>query len=281
MAHKLIYVRTDKNGTKIYHDFTCQRCGGLGGADQWAYTGWTCYECGGSGEAHKAEVIKEYTPEYSAKLQAQREKRAEKRRLQRVAEFKQSLPEKIQEKGFNADGKLYVAVGDTYRIKDELREAGAKWKPMFNGWAFTEKPEAYNTVELTADECLIVNYEDGWLEWKEYKELLSLVQSKLPKEYKPASEYVGEVGERLTAEVTFNKVFSFERQAFRGWGTEWVHIYKFTDEDGNVYVWNTTAYADVEEGKSYSLTGTVAKHDDYKGEKQTELKRCKVTQRAS
>ena len=27
---KPIYVRTDKNGTKIYHDWTCPRCGGAG-----------------------------------------------------------------------------------------------------------------------------------------------------------------------------------------------------------------------------------------------------------
>lgn len=281
MAYKLIYVRTDKNGTEIYHDYTCERCGGLGGADQWAYTGWTCYECGGSGVTHKPQVIKKYTPEYRAKLDERAKARAEKRRLQRVAEFKLTLPEKIQERGFNAEGKIYLVVGDTYRIKDELREAGAKWKPMFNGWAFTEKPEDYNTVELTAEECLIVNYEDGWLEWLASKEMNDLIQSKLPKEDKPVSEYVGEVGKRMEVAVTFERAFSYERQAFRGWGTERVYIYKFVDTDGNVLVWNTTAYADVEEGKTYSLVGTVAKHDDYKGEKQTELKRCKVTQRAS
>ena len=29
-----IYIRTDKNGTKIYHDWTCPRCGGAGYADK-------------------------------------------------------------------------------------------------------------------------------------------------------------------------------------------------------------------------------------------------------
>ena len=47
--NNMVYIRTDKNGTKIYHDYTCPRCGGAGGADQWIYTGWTCYECGGTG----------------------------------------------------------------------------------------------------------------------------------------------------------------------------------------------------------------------------------------
>lgn len=27
---KKVYIRTDKNGTKIYHDYTCTRCGGAG-----------------------------------------------------------------------------------------------------------------------------------------------------------------------------------------------------------------------------------------------------------
>lgn len=130
MRNSRVYVKTDKNGTKIYHDYTCPRCGGAGGADQWIFTGYTCYECGGSGKSYKPTIIKEYTPEYRAKLDAQRAKRAEKQRLERVAEFKSNLPKLIEEKGFNAEGKLYVAVGDTYSIKDQLKEAGAKWKPL-------------------------------------------------------------------------------------------------------------------------------------------------------
>ena len=48
---KIVYLRTDKNGTKYYANYTCPRCGGAGGSDKWAFTGWTCYECGGTGES--------------------------------------------------------------------------------------------------------------------------------------------------------------------------------------------------------------------------------------
>ena len=41
---KIVYLRTDKNGTKYYANYTCPRCGGAGGSDKWAFTGWTCYE---------------------------------------------------------------------------------------------------------------------------------------------------------------------------------------------------------------------------------------------
>ena len=53
------FLRVDKNGTKYWADYTCPRCGGQGGSDAWAYTGWTCYECGGTGKADKARIIKE------------------------------------------------------------------------------------------------------------------------------------------------------------------------------------------------------------------------------
>mgnify|MGYP003307418617 CR=1 FL=1 len=71
--------KIDKNGTKYYHDYTCPRCGGAGGAQAWAYTGYTCYECGGSGRTSKVKIIKVYTPEYRAKLDEQREKRWQKK----------------------------------------------------------------------------------------------------------------------------------------------------------------------------------------------------------
>jgi hypothetical protein len=33
----------------ISHQERCGRCGGRGGSERWAYTGWTCYDCGGTG----------------------------------------------------------------------------------------------------------------------------------------------------------------------------------------------------------------------------------------
>jgi hypothetical protein len=272
-----ILIKTDKNGTKYYADYTCQRCGGIGGSDKWAYTGWTCYECGGSGKAVKPDIYKEYTPEYSAKLQAQREKRAEKRRAAKVAEFNEHRAEHIAAQGFNADGKCFVVVGNTYEIKDELREAGAKWHATVYGWVFTEKPERYNTVELTADECLVFHEDAGWCGWSNEVDFTALIASKLPKEDKPVSEYVGNVGDKLSTTATLEHTFWYERQAFRGWGTETVKIYKFRDANGNILVWNTTGYLDIEDGAQIQLTGTVKEHSEYKGEKQTTLQRCKVS----
>lgn len=70
-------IRVDKNGTKYFTGFeACDRCGGLGYADKWYFTGKTCYKCGGNGK--QPASWKEYTPEYEAKLEERRAKRRAK-----------------------------------------------------------------------------------------------------------------------------------------------------------------------------------------------------------
>lgn len=224
--------------------------------------------------------IKVYTPEYEAKLAEQRAKRHEKQRLQRVAELKEKLPEMLMEKGFNAEGKVYAATGDTYSIKDELKEVGAHWKPRLNSWIFTEPHPEYHTVEISWEEVIEPNFEGGWLDWKDINPS-ELIQSKLPKVEKPVSQYVGEVGKRLEAEVTLVDVFGFEVPSFTPWGgTDTKMVYKFEDASGNILVWFTTGYGldaqQYPQGSILKIRGTVKEHSEYKGSKQTVLQRVKV-----
>ena len=88
-------IRVDRNGTKYYEGIgACSRCGGLGGADAWAYTGWTCYKCGGTGKEGRS--WKEYTPEYEAKLEERRKKKAEKYAKEHEAEIKAKQEEEAR-----------------------------------------------------------------------------------------------------------------------------------------------------------------------------------------
>lgn len=274
---KRVYIRTDKNGTKIYHDYTCQRCGGAGGCDNWAYTGWNCYECGGTGEARKPQVVKVYTPEYRAKLDERAKKRWEKNRVKKSEEFKANLSEHIQKKGFNENGKIYVVIGNTYEKKDQLREAGAKWHNYpLSSWTFTEKPTEFDTVELAANECLAFHYEDGWLDWNTEVNFTELISSKTPTEKNP-SQYVGNVGDRLDLIVTFMRRHIYEKPSFRGYGVDHIAINLFRDDNGNCFVWKSaSAYFNVAEGTKVKLKGTVKEHSDYNGTKQTILQRCKI-----
>ena len=86
-------IRVDRNGTKSYEGMvTCDRCGGAGGADQWAYTGWTCFKCGGTGKVF--DKWKEYTPEYEAKLNARRQAKAEQYEREHAEEIAKAEAER-------------------------------------------------------------------------------------------------------------------------------------------------------------------------------------------
>jgi predicted nucleic acid-binding Zn-ribbon protein len=103
---------------------------------------------------------------------------------------------------------------------------------------------------------------------------------------KAISQYFGNVGERVTMKLTLEKVVEFEVPSFGGWGTDLKRIYIMIDEAGNKFTWKTTGFlgrddADgrwhgVEEGGTATVKATIKGHDEYRGEKQTELQRVKV-----
>lgn len=141
------YVRMDKNGTKIYHDFTCPRCCGYGALDKWINTGKVCFACGGSGVRPVAKVVKEYTPEYLAKLESRRQAKAAKEAAERAkyesehadeiaaerAEADRKILEfRFAEHGCGKDGVGYVLTGNTFKVKDEIKKAGGKW--IYGRW---------------------------------------------------------------------------------------------------------------------------------------------------
>lgn len=138
----LIYVKTDRNGTKYYHDINCPRCAGYGRCEKWAYTGRVCYECGGAGKRTHPKTIKIYTPEYEAKLDARRQAKAAKEAAEK-AKYEEEHAEEIAAKkteedrrifelrcannGCGKDGVGYVLTGKTFSVKDQIKKAGGKW----------------------------------------------------------------------------------------------------------------------------------------------------------
>ena len=246
-----------------------------GGSDKWAFTGWTCYECGGTGERPTPVIEKEYTPEYRAKLDERARKRAEAKTAKQVEEFNNNRLAIAEKYGFNPEGKIYVVTGNTYEIREELREAGAKYRGGIN-WYFLEKQDRYPTIELSYEECLNIYPEYGTMSWKDLTEVQAVLNSKIPTEEDP-SQYVGQVGERLDLVVTFKKRSTYEIPSYAGWGTDTVGINVFRDDAGNCFIWkSTSAFFNIAEGSQVRLRGTVKEHSDYKGTKQTILQRCKV-----
>ena len=103
---------------------------------------------------------------------------------------------------------------------------------------------------------------------------------------KAISQYVGEVGKRITINVTYLGSAHFEVNSFRGYGTETMYVHTFKDESGNKLIWKTSKgigtwldngeWLKHEEGEPVEITGTVKEHKEYREEKQTALNRCKL-----
>lgn len=84
------------------------------------------------------------------------------------------------------------------------------------------------------------------------------------------SEWQGNVGDKVELKLIRTNSIFYDTQ----YGT--MHIEVFEDESGNVYKWFTSAYFEANNDESYIVKGTIKAHDEYNGQKETILTRCKV-----
>lgn len=259
------YDRTDRNGTRYFWDNTCPRCGGTGHLHGYEYVqGGICFKCNGSGVVEKPRTIKVYTEAHGAKLKAGREARAQQKEIERLEKARALRGEWLSKLGFgNEDGEwvLYMVKGNTYSIKDELKALGCKFQPSI-GWYSAQPLDGYECQRFTEDQVIDKSQEYS-IVWKDKSEIES------QKEYESsASEWVGEVGERI------ERVFHFDKLVWRGAGVagKTSYMWLMSDEEGNAYKWSTSCY--YEEGDEVKLRATVKDHSEYKGIKQTVVTRC-------
>lgn len=93
-------------------------------------------------------------------------------------------------------------------------------------------------------------------------------------ERKAISQWQGTVGERLEVEGRIVMVRSYQKPHFvyRNMSVT-AYVTKLRDAQGNLFVWfSETEWA---EGATVKIRGTVKKHDEYQGERQTTLNRVK------
>jgi len=91
---------------------------------------------------------------------------------------------------------------------------------------------------------------------------------------RPASRstWIGVEGERMD----FTGLLLVRRLVTENhWGCS--TMLRFVDADENVLVWWASGSKDLTEGSRYDVRGTIKGHDEFRGEKQTKLSRCKVT----
>lgn len=256
----------------------CDRCGGLGLIASRVENGQiipipvangVCFKCGGA--KYMFKEVRLYTEEEYNKMELANEKNRQKKeeelKIKMRAEYQNKKAKWIEDNGFSAEGATYVAIGDTYSIKDELKAAGFTYSPVLK-WHKATPDESYQTIKVDMDS--IVEF-SAWGTGS-YKigagDLINeLLDATLPKSN---SEWVGETGSRISMEVIFVK-----RHGFMGkFGAS--NVYTFEDDNENLYTWFSTVEIKHEIGDRFILTGTVKEHSEYKGTKSTVLSRCRI-----
>ena len=257
-------IKIDRNGSKHFVVDACPKCAGKGWIPGYEHVeGGICFMCDGSGY-HPHKFI-ERTKEYEEKLYQKRLERGRKKSSEVNAKF-------FKREGMNENGEAWVILGNTFEIKDQLKEAGAKWNPIM-GWHFDKQPESYLTVKISIEQ---IGYKNELYVWSYGTQDVAIDEVKKLKDAaapKTESRYIAEVGEVVDTEVKLVSEHSFETH-FTFYG-ETKYIYKFADAEGNTIVWKTGCQ-DFEVGKSYKIKGKVKELSEYKGDKQTVLTRCKV-----
>ena len=178
----------------------------------------------------------------------------------------------LKANGFSDAGVTYLVLGNSYPIKEELKEAGFYYSALLRwhrGNCDFELPESCEYKEL--------RYEDlfTWDEVSHTTFLKEGTREMLDSIFNPIvesnSQYVGEIGERLRdIPARIFSIGGFDS----AYGYKWV--YTFEDEDGNRYSWFTTSQQSVNYGDMVSLTGTIKAHVEYRGARTTQLTRCKL-----
>lgn len=86
-----------------------------------------------------------------------------------------------------------------------------------------------------------------------------------------ASEFVGNVGDKITLTVASSRVLYYKTFNY-GWDTTSTPVLKIVGTDGNTYIWATDTY--FLDGDT--IRATVKSHNEFNGEKQTTITRGKV-----
>ena len=233
-----------------------------------------CFACAGA--KYITKEVRLYTEkEYNA-MNRSKERAAEKRKAEQEQRMKENYAHKkevwLQTNGFSADGVTYIVIGDSYSIKDELKEAGFHFNGGLRRWM-------RGSAEGYEDKVIKFNLEDlfeisAWGEGHPLKEAKAKVDAAEAAilQTKP-SEWIGEVGKRIPAtQVTLKRTYYYENQY--GVNT----VYTFETESGSVITWFTKVDINKENGDVFTIVGTVKDHSTYNNQKQTVLTRVKVVE---
>lgn len=169
--------------------------------------------------------------------------------------------------GFGPGGFITLLTGNTKPLSAWLRSIDAKYHKIF-GW--------YIPCAAELPDPLAAGITPSRLDWSQVssgqrlkpdQELDEIINTLIYG--KSTSTFIGEVGDRITAQLTVLKTSEFDTK----YGKAAKHIME--DADHNIYSWLTSSKI-LTEGQTYTIKGSVKAHETFRGEKQTVLSRCVV-----
>jgi hypothetical protein len=179
----------------------------------------------------------------------------------------------LKTNGFNTFGVTYLVLGNSYPIKQNLKDEGFKFSPLLR-WHGPEckylLPPTCFYKELKYEEIFLWSDTEQTTFMKEgSRDILENIFN--PKE-ESTSNYVGEIGERFyNLPVVVKNIRGFDSDF------GYKYVYTFIDNNGNLFSWCTTVQIAAAAGSSGMLSGTIKNHTEYKDVKTTQLSRCIFT----
>lgn len=252
----------------------CKRCGGSGHYSYNSMDGTRCYGCGGSG--FNTTVVRAYSEKEKAALDRAAARRMERKVEEHNAKIQANIDNKAElmkqfyaKNGFSEEGVTFIALGNTYDIKDDLKQAGYKFNPEL-GWHGAD-PAGFNAIPISFID--LYSWDDAMAKAFFLPNAAAIVaeKKKSAEEKTSDGDFIGEVKERLKnltvvlkSRYSTNSIYGFSE------------CLNFDDENGNHFCWWTGTNPDIKEGETITLTGTVKDHKSYNGKNITVLTRCKI-----
>lgn len=186
--------------------------------------------------------------------------------------------------GYKKEVTKYDALKDMNKVVTldaAYAELADKVYDFFNTYETDDTFE--NNIRLYVTEKVPVTGENGIIAYA--YTAYTKIQERLAKEaarkvQMEKSQFVGNVGEKITFVGKMSVVSSYQTQ----WG--FTTIYKIVDDNDNVFVWKTGTTPQIydkdgfckfaTEMEKICITGKIKEHNEFRGEKQTVLERCKV-----